>query len=529
MLNKIKRYGGLAVRIAVSAAIVTIIIWKYDELTNIDVRQIVYDADNTFIAVMSVFGVYLIKSVLFVLPASLIYTAVGVAFNAGWAVLINTVGIILEIMVTYLLGRLLGGEYVTRLLKRNKAGQKILAIEDKEKKSALFGIRLLPIFPIDFVSLFLGASKVKPLQYFLLSLGGIMPRVVLFTILGDKIYDILPMRTIMIIVICLLPLALAAWIIRYALRMKKETEIAAKKRYAPLSVKNRAVILDTDIGPDCDDAGALAVLITESNRLGFKIAGVANCTSNRFGNGAIRAISEFCGTPVEISQFGGKGFFETDNLYNKHVSEKYLEGREDAVCATDALEFYKKQLESAEDDGIVIITVGMMNNVSTALSAYPELFAKKVNAIIAMAGKFPMGTEFNITSDIASAQNVFTNFPNIIVCSGFEVGEKILTGYSAPPANAEHNPIYDSYAMYVRGKNGVHLRPSWDLTAVEFAARGEGDFYKLSHSGKITVDSSGSTFFKREKNGNRYYIMKKAKDADIAAYLNSILAGYDNI
>lgn len=527
MTNKIKRYAGLAARIAVSLVIVTVIIWKYKELTNIDVREVVYAANNTLVAVLSVWGIYIIKSVLFVLPASLIYTAVGVAFDAGWAVAINTVGIFIEIMVTYALGRMLGGQYVTKLLHKKKFGKRLLAIEDRNKKSAILGIRALPVFPIDFVSLFLGASSVKPAPYFLLSVAGIMPRVVLFTIMGDKMYDLFPMRTIMMLLICLLPVALLAWIIRSAFAIKKDNEIAARRRYQPLCVKNRTVILDTDIGPDCDDAGALAVFIEESKRLGFKIGGVVNCTSNRFGNGAIRAISEFCGAEVEVAQFKGKEFFETKNTYNKHITEKYLEEREDACSAENALKFYKKQLEAAEDDGLVIITIGMLNNISALVSEYPKLCAQKINAVIAMAGKFPMGKEFNVTSDIASAQNVFQNFPNIIVCSGFEVGEKVLTGYAEPPANAERNPIYDSYKMHLHCKTDSQLRSSWDLTAVQFACRGEGNLYKLSRPGRITVDSEGSTFFKREKGGNRYYMIKKAKDADIAASLNSILASYN--
>ena len=31
-------------------------------------------------------------------------------------------------------------------------------------------------------------------------------------------------------------------------------------KFQPVAEKKRSIILDTDIGPDCDDAGALAVL-----------------------------------------------------------------------------------------------------------------------------------------------------------------------------------------------------------------------------------------------------------------------------
>ena len=82
---------------------------------------------------------------------------------------------------------ILGGEYVEKRLKGSKAGDKVLALGDGKKLSVLFLVRFLPVFPIDFVSLFLGATKLPYWKYALISLGGIMPRVILFTILGDGI------------------------------------------------------------------------------------------------------------------------------------------------------------------------------------------------------------------------------------------------------------------------------------------------------------------------------------------------------
>ena len=53
-----------------------------------------------------------------------------------------------------------------------------------------------------------------------------------------------------------------------------------QRRYIPLCERPGPVILDTDIGPDCDDVGALAVLISYAKEYGFPILGVCNCTSN---------------------------------------------------------------------------------------------------------------------------------------------------------------------------------------------------------------------------------------------------------
>ena len=64
---------GLAARIIVSVFIIVFIIWKYDELKNIDIRALVDSSSSVFAAVGLIWGVYLLKSVTLILPASLVY------------------------------------------------------------------------------------------------------------------------------------------------------------------------------------------------------------------------------------------------------------------------------------------------------------------------------------------------------------------------------------------------------------------------------------------------------------------------
>ncbi len=217
---------GLAARIVVSVVIIAVIIWKFEEFQNIDVRGIVSASGSLGIAIASILGIYLLKAIVFVVPASLVYIAVGLALPTFIAIPVNIAGIILEVCVTYLLGIMLGGNIVTNKLKKVKYGDKILALHEKNKLSAIFAIRVLPIFPIDIVSLFLGAVKMKFVPYLLISLAGILPRVILFTILGDGLYDYIPMQKLMVIAAVLVPVALIVWIIRYALKSKKSEENA---------------------------------------------------------------------------------------------------------------------------------------------------------------------------------------------------------------------------------------------------------------------------------------------------------------
>lgn len=221
MTEKTKSTLKALLRVAVAMIIFILAIINYDRLKNIDIRALVDASKNIYIAIAAIWGVYLTKSILFIIPASLIYISIGMAFEPLTASLISLVGIIIEVTVTYFLGLFLGGEYVNKQLAKTKAGKKILDMKLNDSFVALLPIRALPVFPIDFVSLFWGASKCSFLRYFFASVIGIMPRVVLFTILGDGIYDYIPIHLIVKIIIFCIPVGAIIYLIRHFVRQGK--------------------------------------------------------------------------------------------------------------------------------------------------------------------------------------------------------------------------------------------------------------------------------------------------------------------
>ena len=221
MSEKTKSTVKALIRVAVAMIIFVLAVINYDKLKNIDVRALVEGSSSVLIAILTIWGVYLTKSILFIIPASLIYISTGMAFPPLTASLISLVGIIIEVTVTYLLGLFLGGEYVNKQLEKTKAGKKILDMKLNDSFLALLPIRALPVFPIDFVSLFWGASKCRFHIYFLASVIGIMPRVILFTILGDGIYDYIPIHLIIKIIIISIPIGAIVYLIRHFVKLKK--------------------------------------------------------------------------------------------------------------------------------------------------------------------------------------------------------------------------------------------------------------------------------------------------------------------
>lgn len=133
----------LILRCAVAITLLVIAVVNYDRLTKIDMRALVDGAGSTAAAVAVIIGVYAVKSVLFIIPASMIYISIGMAFPTPSAIAINLAGIALEITATYLLGWFLGGEYVEKRLKGSKAGIKS-SPSATEKLSALFWCACCP-------------------------------------------------------------------------------------------------------------------------------------------------------------------------------------------------------------------------------------------------------------------------------------------------------------------------------------------------------------------------------------------------
>lgn len=317
----------------------------------------------------------------------------------------------------------------------------------------------------------------------------------------------------------------------------------SKFKFEPLKEVKRSIIVDTDIGPDCDDVGALVVLYTYAKKYNIPIAGVINCTSNPYGAGAIDIIGKYCGcenTPVGM--WSGEGFLwdETTMQYNKYLSEQFntIYKPVGNSKVENSLDLYRRILANAEDKSIVIVTIGPLNTISELLSSKgdaisPEdgrtLIEKKVHAVVTMAGCTSCKQrEYNIVCDGDAAANFINNMPVPVIYSGVELGGKIDSGFDSDsiPDNADENPVYLSYKMYTEfRKMQPWFNKSYDLTAVHFAFEGEGEYYKLSDCGSMLIDRSenDATEFVLDENGNSYYMVNNCSVEKISNDFSQML------
>lgn len=83
------------------------------------------------------------------------------------------------------------------------------------------------------------------------------------------------------------------------------------------------LFLDTDFGPDCDDAGALQLVHCLCDAGEAELIGVTHCTGNPYGLPAISALNRFNGREVPLGTTK-RDFLSAHDAYNRPMSEHFL-------------------------------------------------------------------------------------------------------------------------------------------------------------------------------------------------------------
>jgi hypothetical protein len=293
------------------------------------------------------------------------------------------------------------------------------------------------------------------------------------------------------------------------------------------------ILFDSDIGPDCDDAGTMAVLHALADKGEAVVLGMACCTSSEWGAPCLDAINAYYGRPdVPVGTLKAKAGFLCgggDQKYNEHVAKNFPNRLKSGTNAPDAVELYRKVLAAQPDGSVTVVATGPLPNVAALLASAPDahsplagpaLVKKKVAKLVVMGGQYPSGKEWNFEQDGTAAKKVNEEWPTPIVFSGGEVGAPIGTGARLAKETPPENPVRKAYELYNgAGKN----RSSWDQTAMLFAIRGEAGCFKLSPEGTNTVAANGKNDWKAEPGGRHRYLIKVAPDAEIAKAIEELM------
>ncbi len=296
-----------------------------------------------------------------------------------------------------------------------------------------------------------------------------------------------------------------------------------------ITTKPVPVILDTDIGPDYDDVGAIAVLHTLADKGEAIPLAIMASNKNEFVAPTINLLNTYFGRP-DLPIGAPKGKAADIGAWQKWpqmLLAKYPHSVQSTSEVPDAIYVYRKILSQQPDHSVTIVTIGFLTNLSNLLYSKPdefsslngtELVKRKVSKLVSMAGGFPKGREFNLLIDSVASAHVFNNWPTLVIFSGFEIGKDIKTGLGLVHDTAISGPVKDVFAFCIpKAKEDSAGRMSWDETAVLVAIRGVKPYFGVK-KGHIIING-GNNEWKDSSNMSQYHLTKAMPAIEISAIL----------
>lgn len=297
--------------------------------------------------------------------------------------------------------------------------------------------------------------------------------------------------------------------------------------------QNPVIIFDTDIGPDYDDVGALAMLHAFADAGECEL--LATIASNDYPNivPVLSVINTYFNRPnLPIGMVHGKSvqlpaWQKWDSVLVSKYPHKLISNQQ----AEDAVSLYRKLLAAQPDGSVTIVTVGFITNMANLLKSAPDTYSpldgtalvkKKVAKLISMAGGFPTFKEFNVEKDAHASQYAFQHWPTEIYFTGWEIGKDIFSGIPLVRSSIQHSPIKDVFTISIpKSKEDANGRKSWDQTAVLMAVRGVEKHYTLV-PGKIIVHPDGRNEWNANASGH-FYVVPKTPVKEVEKIINDLM------
>lgn len=121
-------------------------------------------------------------------PDSILAIAGGVVFGLYWGTIYTIIGAAFGGTLSFYISRNFGRDVVEKLIKH-----KAQWFEDGAEKQGfllILALRFIPLIPFDIISYGAGLSKIRYRDFITATVLGIIPGVLVYTNLGDKVIDI---------------------------------------------------------------------------------------------------------------------------------------------------------------------------------------------------------------------------------------------------------------------------------------------------------------------------------------------------
>lgn len=282
-----------------------------------------------------------------------------------------------------------------------------------------------------------------------------------------------------------------------------------------------AVIFDTDMGSDCDDAGALAVLHALADAGDVRILGVIfSSGKNRYGVGTCDAINTYYGRgDLPLGQYQGTDVGDPNDSYTKRIATDTKRFGHDVVDeAPDLVSVYRTILESQPDQSVTIVTVGHPHGLVHLMRdpRAAKLVREKVDRWVAMGTG---GWNFQQVGMSAYSAELLQKWPLDFYIS--PAGKDVITGNRQLPQTPKANPVREAYRLWRTAL--VDGRSSWDQVAVLSLVRPE--LFQVEHVGHVKRLPDGQVVWNRDVDNPKHHLVTpKIPTEEMARIIEELMA-----
>lgn len=268
----------------------------------------------------------------------------------------------------------------------------------------------------------------------------------------------------------------------------------------------RNVILDTDASTDLDDVFDIKAALVLAAENQHNLLGVVVTTSNAYSPGVVAAMADYYGiTRPPLASYAPLGSFDPTTppataMYQYVYNNYSHTGIGLASTLTDSTTAYRTWLAGAANGSVEILATGFAKGLRAALQSSADgisalngsdLFLAKVTRIVACAGNYPSGTEFNIEQNPTDWDWLSTNCPVPIVWVD------VAQGTIAPPVTQAYvsarlgsgditRVAMEQYAIQWGGTS----RPLWGVIATQYALEGSDRYAFTTVAGTNSINTS---------------------------------------
>ncbi|MDO4195017.1 MAG: nucleoside hydrolase [Prevotellaceae bacterium] len=311
----------------------------------------------------------------------------------------------------------------------------------------------------------------------------------------------------------------------------------AAKEAAPVTVEDTKshIIFDTDMAPDYDDVGALALLHALADFGETEILATVSSNKCETTVPCLEVINTYFGRPdIPVGCVKGEAHDQStwhEGLrWTEELPKNYPHTTEKASDSRDALEVYREVLSKQPDKSVTLIVVGMLTNMRNLLQSKADeysdldgvdLIKQKVDHVVCMGGSYPDGREFNIYCDSTAAVTAINEWPTPIYFSTWEIGDAVRTGKRLAQSGIKGNPIVDTFTMCL-AQDDPEGHSSWDQTAALVGAIGVEPFFKAV-PGTFIIADDGSNKWEMSDTGKHYHLEFNRSKEEVTNYIETLM------